>query len=158
MSETTGADRIACRRITARGHMRFSQRKGWGESQKAVISQHFQESMAGAKVDFLDRAIAARSHRPADKNKTRAFVDSQHGNCGCFFCRPIRPTAIQTNWSGKHLKADTVGRMTITRQADFKVKVRVICANCKTDREKIRHSTKNHRSKCRLRVHFTDRN
>ena len=21
-------------------------------------------------------------------------------DCGCFFCRPIRPTAIQTNWSG----------------------------------------------------------
>ena len=38
----------------------------------------------------------------------------------------------------KHLKADTVGRMTITDKADFKAKVRASMRQLQNDPEKIR--------------------
>ena len=44
----------------------------------------------------------------------------------------------------KHLRADTVGRMTITDKADFKAKVRASMCQLQNDPEKIR--TKNYRS------------
>ena len=44
----------------------------------------------------------------------------------------------------KHLRADTVGRMTITEKADFKARSAHPCAKLQNDPEKIR--TKNHRS------------
>ena len=44
----------------------------------------------------------------------------------------------------KHLRADTVGRMTITDKADFKAKVRASMCQLQNDPEKI--CTKNYRS------------
>ena len=44
----------------------------------------------------------------------------------------------------KHLRADTVGRMTITDKADFKAKVRASMCQLQNDPEEIR--TKNYRS------------
>ena len=44
----------------------------------------------------------------------------------------------------KHLRADTVGRMTITEKADFKARSAHPCAKLQNDPEKI--PTKNHRS------------
>ena len=81
--------------ITARGHMRFMI-KDKGGVNAAVFIEFLKRLMAGAK-----RAIFLIVDRgPAHiAKKTRAFVDSQPADCGCFFCRPIRPTAIQTNWS-----------------------------------------------------------
>ena len=82
--------------ITARGHMRFMiQEKGGVNA--AVFIEFLKRLMAGAK-----RAIFLIVDRgPAHiAKKTRAFVDSQHGRLRGFFCRPIRPTAIQTNWAG----------------------------------------------------------
>ena len=45
----------------------------------------------------------------------------------------------------KHLRADTVGRMTITEKADFKARSAHPCAKLQNDPEKI--PTKNHRLK-----------
>ena len=96
--ETTGArHRMSLiSAITARGHMRFMIKEKGGVN-AAVFIEFLKRLMAGAKrAIFLivDRGPAHIAKR------TRAFVDSQHGRLRLFFCRPIRPSAIQTNWSG----------------------------------------------------------
>ena len=77
---------------------------------------------------------------------TRAFVDSQHGRLRLFFLPPYSPHRNPDELVWKHLKADTVGRMTITDKADFKVKVRASMRQLQNNPEKIRSFTKNHRS------------
>ena len=57
--------------------------------------------------------------------------------------------------SGNTSKADTVGRMAITDKADFKVKVRASCANCKTTLKKSEPSTKSHLSNMPRESAFT---
>ena len=90
--------------------------------------------MAGAERAFF--LIVDRGPAHIAK-KTRAFVDSQHGRLRLFFCRPFaHRNPDELVW--KHLKADTVGRMTITGKADFKAKVRASMRQLQTDPEKIR--------------------
>ena len=67
--------------------------------------------------------------------KTRAFVDSQHGRLRLFFLPPYSPDRNPDELVWKHLKADTVGRMTITDKADFKASRAHPCANYKTTRK-----------------------
>src|SRR5271165_4789470 len=78
--------------------------------------------------------------------KTRAFVDSQHGRLRLFFLPPYSPDRNPDELVWKHLKADTVGRMTITDKADLKPRSAHPCANCKTTQKKSGPSIKNHRS------------
>ena len=72
--------------------------------------------------------------------KTRAFVDSQHGRLRLFFMPPDspHPQSRQTELVWKHLKDDTVGRITITDKADFKAKVRASMRQLQNYPEKIR--------------------
>jgi hypothetical protein len=70
--------------------------------------------------------------------KTRAFVDSQHGRLRLFFLPPYSPDRNPDELVWKHLKTDTVGRMTITDKADFKAKVRASMRQLQNDPEKIR--------------------
>ena len=106
--------------ITARGHMRFMIKDKGGVT-AAVFIEFLKRLMAGAK-----RAIFLIVDRgPAHiAKKTRAFVDSQHGRLRLFFLPPYSPDRNPDELVWKHLKADTVGRMTITEKADFKAKVR----------------------------------
>src|SRR5271166_1113794 len=70
--------------------------------------------------------------------KTRAFVDSQHGRLRLFFLPPYSPDRNPDELVWKHLKADTVSRMTITDKADFKATVRASMCQLQNDPEKIR--------------------
>ena len=76
----------------------------------AVFIEFLKRLMAGAK-----RAIFLIVDRgPAHiAKKTRAFVDSQHGRLRLFFLPPYSPDRNPDELVWKHLKADTVGRMTI---------------------------------------------
>ena len=134
--ETTGArHRMSLiSAITARGHMRFMI-KDKGGVNAAVFIEFLKRLMAGAK-----RAIFLIVDRgPAHiAKKTRAFVDSQHGRLRLFFLPPYSPDRNPDELVWKHLKADTVGRMTITDKADFKVKVRASMRQLQNDPEKIR--------------------
>ena len=80
----------------------------------AVFIEFLKPLMAGAK-----RAIFLIVDRgPAHiAKKTRAFVDSQHGRLQLFFLPPYSPDRNPDELVWKHLKADTVGRMTITEKA-----------------------------------------
>ena len=80
--------------------------------------------MAGAK-----RAIFLIVDRgPAHiAKKTRAFVDSQHGRLRLFFLPPYSPDRNPDELVWKHLKADTVGRMTIYRQRRFLCQAGTCC-------------------------------
>ena len=101
----------------------------------AVFIEFLKRLMAGAK-----RAIFLIVDRgPAHiAKKTRAFVDSQHGRLRLFFLPPYSPDRNPDELVWKHLKADTVGRMTITDKADFKAKVRASMRQLQNDPEKIR--------------------
>ena len=134
--ETTGArHRMSLiSAITARGHMRFMIKEKGGVN-AAVFIEFLKRLMAGAK-----RAIFLIVDRgPAHiAKKTRAFVDSQHGRLRLFFLPPYSPDRNPDELVWKHLKADTVGRMTITDKADFKAKVRASMRQLQNDPEKIR--------------------
>ena len=130
--------------ITARGHMRFMI-KDKGGVNAAVFIEFLKRLMAGAKrAIFLIVDIAAPPTLPRGPE---AFVDSQHGRLRLFFLPPYSPDRNPDELVWKHLKADTVGRMTITDKADFKAKVRASMRQlAKTDPKKSGPSTKNHRS------------
>ena len=134
--ETTGArHRMSLiSAITARGHMRFMIKEKGGVN-AAVFIEFLKRLMAGAK-----RAIFLIVDRgPAHiAKKTRAFVDSQHGRLRLFFLPPYSPDRNPDELVWKHLKADTVGRMTITDKADFKAKVRASMRQLQNDPKKIR--------------------
>ena len=167
--------------ITARGHMRFMikdkgggrlgcflaiasspveagdlkgkarKREGGHGVNAAVFIEFLKRLMAGAK-----RAIFLIVDRgPAHiAKKTRAFVDSQHGRLQLFFLPPYSPDRNPDELVWKHLKADTVGRMTITDKADFKVKVRASMRQLQNDPEKIRSFYQKPSQICRLTVHL----
>ena len=120
--------------ITARGHMRFMIKEKGGVN-AAVFIEFLKRLMAGAK-----RAIFLIVDRgPAHiAKKTRAFVDSQHGNTAAVFSAADLPHRNPDELVWKHLKADTVGRVTITDKADFKAKVRASMRQLQNDPEKIR--------------------
>ena len=126
--------------------------KDKGGVNAAVFIEFLKRLMAGAK-----RAIFLIVDRgPAHiAKKTRAFADSQHGRLRLFFLPPYSPDRNPDKLVWKHLKADTVGRMTITDKADFKAKARASMRQLQNDPEKIRsfyqkpslkYAIKNHRS------------
>ena len=108
---------------------------GQAARRQSVFIEFLKRLMAGAK-----RAIFLIVDRgPAHiAKKTRAFVDSQHGRLRLFFLPPYSPDRNPDELVWKHLKADTVGRMTITDKADFKAKVRASMRQLQNDPEKIR--------------------
>ena len=94
--ETTGArHRMSLiSAITARGHMRFMIKEKGGVN-AAVFIEFLKRLMAGAKrAIFLivDRAPPTLPTRP------ELLSTANTADRGCFFFRPIRPTAIQTRW------------------------------------------------------------
>jgi hypothetical protein len=65
-------------------------------------------------------------------------VDSRHGRLRLFFLPTYSPDRNPDELVWKHLKADTVGCMTITDKADFKAKVRASMRQLQNDPEKMR--------------------
>ena len=88
--------------ITARGHMRFMIKEKGGVN-AAVFIEFLKRLMAGAKrAIFLivDRGPATLPRRP------ELLSTANTADCGCFFCRPIRPpqsrrTGLETP-QGRH--------------------------------------------------------
>ena len=66
---------------------------------------------------IVDRGPAHRA------KKTKAFVATLGGRLRLFSCRRTSPDRNPDELVWKHLKADTVGRIVVTDQADFKSKV-----------------------------------
>jgi transposase len=105
--------------ITSKGRMRFMI-KAVGGVNAEVFIEFLKRLLVGAtRPIFLivDRGPAHRAKRP------RPLSNRLAAGCVCSSCRRTRRIAIPTNWCGKHLKADTVGRMLVTGKADFKSKV-----------------------------------
>ncbi|MGH6821474.1 MAG: IS630 family transposase, partial [Methylocella sp.] len=120
--------------VTARGRMRFMIKEKEGVN-------------AGVFIEFLKRLIAGAGHTifliagrgPAHRaKKTAAFVETLGGKLRLFFLPPYSPDRNPDELVWKHLKADTVGRMTITGKDDFKRKVRSSMRRLQNDPGKIR--------------------
>jgi len=105
--------------ITSKGRMRFMIKPTGGVNADVFI-EFLKRLMAGeTRTIFLivDRGPAHRAQ------KTKAFVETLGGKLKLFFLPPYSPDRNPDELVWKHLKADTVGRMVVTGNADFKSKV-----------------------------------
>jgi len=69
--------------------------KGWVNAD--VFTEFLKRLIAGAERTIFLIVDRGPAHRA---KKTKSFVETLGGNCGCFFCLPIRPTAIQMSLFG----------------------------------------------------------
>src|ERR1039457_1527926 len=134
--ETTGARHgvSLISAITSRGHMRFMIKEKGGVN-AAVFIEFLKRMMTGVKRPIF--LIVDRGPAHIAK-KTRAFVESLNGSLRLFYLPPYSPDCNPDELVWKHLKADTVGRMTITDKDDFKAKVRSSMRQLQNNPEKIR--------------------
>ena len=70
--------------------------------------------------------------------KTKAFVASLNGKLRLFYLPPYSPDRNPDELVWKHLKADTVGRTSITSLDDFKAKVKSSMLSLQRNSEKVR--------------------
>ena len=70
--------------------------------------------------------------------KTKAFVESLNRALRLFYLPPYSPDRNPDELVWKHLKANTVGRMTVTSKDDFKSKVRSSMRQLQNNPAKIR--------------------
>jgi transposase len=105
--------------ITSKGRMRFMIRATGGVNAEVFIEFLKRLLVGETSTVFLivDRGPAHRA------KKTKAFVETLGGRLKLFFLPPYSPDRNPDELVWKHLKADTVGRMTVTDKADFKSKV-----------------------------------
>jgi transposase len=106
--------------ITSRGHMRFMIKEKGGVN-AAVFIEFLRRLMVGSKNKIF--LIVDRGPAHVAK-KTKAFVASLSGRLRLFYIPPYSPDRNPDELVWKHLKADTVGRTTITSFNDFKDKVK----------------------------------
>lgn len=105
--------------VTSRGHMRFMIKEKGGVNAEVFI-EFLKRLMVGAKHPIfliVDRGPAHRS------KKTKAFVEGLSGKLQLFFLPPYAPDCNPDELVWKHLKVDTVGRMSVTSKKEFKQKV-----------------------------------
>jgi len=74
----------------------------------------------------------------AAQKKTKAFVAGLDGKLRLFYLPPYSPDRNPDKLVWKHLKADTVGRTSITSLDDFKAKVRSSMLSLQRNRQKVR--------------------
>ena len=106
--------------ITSRGHMRFMIKEKGGVN-AAVFIEFLRRLMVGSKNKIF--LIVDRGPAHVAK-KTKAFVASLSGRLRLFYIPPYSPDRNPDELVWKHLKADTVGRTSITSFNDFKDKVK----------------------------------
>ena len=106
--------------VTSRGHMRFMIKEKGGVN-AAVFIEFLKRLMVGSKNKIF--LIVDRGPAHVAK-KTKAFVASVGDRLRLFYLPPYSPDKNPDELVWKHLKADTVGRASITTLDDFKQKVR----------------------------------
>lgn len=105
--------------ITAKGQMRFMIKETGGVNADVFI-EFLKRLVARAKQPIFLIVDRGPAHRA---KKTSAFVESLKGALRLFFLPSYSPDRNPDELVWKHLKADTVGRMSISNPADFKEKV-----------------------------------
>ncbi|MBO0759096.1 MAG: IS630 family transposase [Bradyrhizobiaceae bacterium] len=120
--------------ITARGHMRFMIKEKGG-----VNADVFIEFLKRLMVGATSKIFLIVDRGPAHiAKKTQAFVASLGGSLRLFYFPPYSPDRNPDELVWKHLKADTVGRMTIVSRDDFRKKVKSAMLSLQRDPNKIR--------------------
>ena len=120
--------------ITSRGKMRFMIKEKGGVNADVFIEFLKRLIVGAAKPVYL---IVDRGPAHIAK-KTKAFVETLEGKLRLFYLPPYSPDCNPDELVWKHLKADTVGRMVTTNQADFKNKVAASMRSLQKRPEKIR--------------------
>jgi len=120
--------------VTSRGHMRFMIKEKGGVNAEVFI-EFLKRLMAGAKAPIF--LIVDRGPAHVAK-KTKAFVAGLGGKLRLFYLPPYSPDRNPDELVWKHLKADTVGRTSITSLADFRTKVKSSMMSLQRNPEKIR--------------------
>src|SRR6266571_4930667 len=120
--------------ITARGQMRFMIKEKGGVN-AAVFIEFLKRLMVGCKTKIF--LIVDRGPAHVAK-KTKAFVAGLGGALRLFYLPPYSPDRNPDELVWKHLKADTVGRASITSLADFRKKVKSSMLSLQRNAEKIR--------------------
>jgi transposase len=128
--------------ITSRGHMRFMLIEKGGVNADVFIEFLKRLAIGAKRAIFL---IVDRGPAHIAK-KTKAFVESLNGTLRLFYLPPYSPDRNPDELVWKHLKADTVGRMTVTSKDDSKARSARQCGSCKITQPKSAPSTKNHLS------------
>lgn len=120
--------------VTSRGHMRFMIKETGGVNAEVFI-EFLKRLMIGSK----NRIFIIVDRGPAHvAKKTKAFVASLAGQLRLFYLPPYSPDRNPDELVWKHLKADTVGRTSITSLDDFKDKVRSSMLSLQRSPAKIR--------------------
>ncbi|MGA9823597.1 MAG: transposase [Methylocystis sp.] len=125
---------LAISAITSRGHMRFMLVEKGGVDADVFIEFLKRLAIGAKRAIFL---IVDRGPAHIAK-KTKAFVESLNDAPRLFYLPPYSPDRNPDDLVGKHLKADTVGRMTVTSKDDFKSKVRSSMRQLQNNPAKIR--------------------
>ena len=106
--------------VTSRGYMRFMIKKKGGVNADVFIA-FLRRLMIGSK----NRIFLIVDRGPAHiAKKTKAFIANLGGQLRLFYLPPYSPDTNPDELVWKHLKADTVGRTSITSFDDFNEKVR----------------------------------
>src|SRR6266481_5215172 len=120
--------------VTARGHMRFMIKEKGGVNADVFI-EFLRRLMVGTKNKIF--LIVDRGPAHVAK-KTKAFVAGLDGKLRLFYLPPYSPDRNPDELVWKHLKADTVGRTSITSLDDFKTKVKSSMLSLQRNPEKVR--------------------
>jgi len=120
--------------VTSRGHMRFMIKEKGGVNADVFI-EFLRRLMVGSK----NRIFLIVDRGPAHvAKKTKAFVASVGDRLRLFYLPPYSPDRNPDELVWKHLKADAVGRASITSLDDFKQKVRSSMLSLQRSPAKIR--------------------
>jgi transposase len=120
--------------VSSRGHMRFMIKERGG-----VNADVFIEFIRRLLIGCENKIFLIVDRGPAHiAKKTKEFVASLEGRIRLFYLPPYSPDRNPDELVWKHLKADTVGRTSITSFDDFKDKVRSSMLSLQRSPAKIR--------------------
>ena len=120
--------------VSSRGHMRFMIKEKGG-----VNADVFIEFIRRLLIGCENRIFLIVDRGPAHvAKKTKEFVAGLEGRLRLFYLPPYSPDRNPDELVWKHLKADTVGRTSITSFDDFKEKVRSSMLSLQRSPAKIR--------------------
>jgi transposase len=120
--------------VSSRGHMRFMIKEKGG-----VNADVFIEFIRRLLIGCENKIFLIVDRGPAHiAKKTKEFVASLEGRLRLFYLPPYSPDRNPDELVWKHLKADTVGRTSITSFDDFKDKVRSSMLSLQRSPAKIR--------------------